>query len=59
MRDLQAIAAAHPMVTRMLTLMRVKAGAARLADLEQHGVNAPVWHSIGDHTKGQCGAWEL
>ncbi|KOV13296.1 hypothetical protein ADK60_29805 [Streptomyces sp. XY431] len=58
-RDLQAIADAHPMVTRMLALMRVKAGAARLADLEQHGVNAPVWHSIGDHTRAQCGAWEL
>jgi hypothetical protein len=33
MRDLQAMAASHPMVTRMLTLVNVPAGAARLADL--------------------------
>ncbi|MFJ5928045.1 replication-relaxation family protein [Kitasatospora sp. NPDC092948] len=59
LRDMQAVAAAHPMVERMLTFQRVKAGAARLADLEQHGVNAPVWDSISDPARARCGAWEL
>ncbi|MGW2542534.1 replication-relaxation family protein [Kitasatospora sp. NPDC001574] len=57
MRDLQSVAAAHPMVTRML--MTVKAGTARLADLEEHGPNAAVWHTLDDHTRARCGAWEL
>nr|BEK71242.1 hypothetical protein KPHV_84690 [Kitasatospora purpeofusca] len=57
MRDLQAVADGHPMVARMLT--GVKAGAARLADLEEHGPGAAVWHSLADHTRARCGAWEL
>ncbi|MER5353365.1 replication-relaxation family protein [Kitasatospora sp. NPDC002551] len=56
-RDLQAIAAGHPLVARMLT--GVKAGAARLDDLEEHGPGAAVWHSLADHTRPRCGAWEL
>ncbi|MDH6710065.1 hypothetical protein P3T27_006814 [Kitasatospora sp. MAA19] len=56
-RDLQAIADGHPLVARML--MSVKAGAARLADLEQHGVNGAVWHSLTDHQRARCGAWQL
>ncbi|MFF2080559.1 replication-relaxation family protein [Kitasatospora sp. NPDC058162] len=56
-RDLQGVADAHPLVARML--MSVKAGAARLADLEQHGINGPVWHALADHTRARCGAWEL
>ncbi|MFJ9845860.1 replication-relaxation family protein [Kitasatospora sp. NPDC101155] len=56
-RDLQGIADAHPLVARML--MTVKAGAARLADLEQHGTSAAVWHTLTDHTRPLRGAWEL
>ncbi|MEU6237793.1 replication-relaxation family protein [Kitasatospora sp. NPDC047058] len=56
-RDLQALADGHPLVARML--MTVKAGAARLADLEQHGTSAAVWHTLTDHTRPLCGAWAL
>ncbi|MDH6107850.1 DNA-binding HxlR family transcriptional regulator [Kitasatospora sp. MAP12-15] len=56
-RDLQSIADAHPLVARML--MTVKAGAARLDDLEQHGTSAAVWHTLTDHQRPLCGAWEL
>ncbi|MFD5433497.1 hypothetical protein ACFWJ4_15260 [Kitasatospora sp. NPDC127067] len=56
-RDLQALADGHPLVARML--MTVKAGAARLADLEQRGVNGPVWHALTDHTRVRYGARQL
>ncbi len=56
-RDLQAIADSHPMVTRML--MSVTAGVARLPDLEEHGPSGPVWHSLTDHRRARCNAWEL
>ncbi|MGW4652308.1 replication-relaxation family protein [Kitasatospora sp. NPDC004289] len=59
MRDLQAMAASHPMVTRMLVLMNIPAGAARLADLEEHGPNAAIWQPLGDPSRSRCGAWEL
>ncbi|WP_329485012.1 hypothetical protein OG618_00170 [Kitasatospora sp. NBC_01246] len=56
-RDLHAIAAGRPLVARMLT--RVKAGAALLADLEQHGPGAAVWSPLADASRPACGAWEL
>ncbi|MBD0694602.1 hypothetical protein [Streptomyces sp. CBMA123] len=56
-RNLRAIADAHPLVARML--MTVKAGAARLADLEQHGTSAAVWHTLSDHTRPLRRDWEL
>lgn len=56
-RDLQAIADGHPLVALML--MTVKAGAARLDDLEQHSTSAAVWHTLSDHTPPLCGAWQL
>ncbi|MEV7783648.1 replication-relaxation family protein [Kitasatospora sp. NPDC088351] len=55
--DLQAIADGHPVVALML--MTVKAGAARLDDLEQHGTSAAVWHSLSNHRQARCGAWKL
>jgi len=55
--DLQAIADGHPLVARMLT--GVKAGAARLDDLEQHGTSAAIWHTLTDHTRPLRGAWQL
>lgn len=38
--------------------MTVKAGVARLDDLEQHGTSASVWHTLTDHTRPLCGAWQ-
>ncbi|WP_153467808.1 hypothetical protein [Streptomyces kaniharaensis] len=43
-RDLQALTDRHPLVARTLTT--VKAGVARLADLEQHRTNAAVWQPL-------------
>jgi hypothetical protein len=56
-RDLQSIAGTSPMVARMLRTVR--AGAARLADLEQHGSSAAVWHTLTDPQRPLCGVWEL
>lgn len=56
-RDLQGIADAHPLVARML--MTVRAGAALLADLEQHGTSGAVWHTLADPQRATCEAWEL
>ncbi|MFJ2582905.1 replication-relaxation family protein [Kitasatospora aureofaciens] len=56
-RDLQALAGLHPMVEQMLTTVR--AGAARLDDLEQHGPGGAVWHTLADPQRPRCGAWEL
>ncbi|MFF8775290.1 replication-relaxation family protein [Kitasatospora sp. NPDC015120] len=56
-RDLQALADGHPMVARML--MTVKAGVARLADLEEHGPGAAVWDTLANHTRARCSAGEL
>ncbi|GAA2274256.1 hypothetical protein GCM10010430_70310 [Kitasatospora cystarginea] len=52
-RDLQALAGLHSMVEQMLTTVR--AGAARLDDLEQDGPGGAVWHTLtapGGHGAG-------
>ncbi|MEU4588128.1 replication-relaxation family protein [Kitasatospora aureofaciens] len=51
-RGVQSIAATSPMVARMLRTVR--AGAASLADLEQHGTSAAVWHTLTDPPSGPC-----